>query len=401
MKLFDHQQKLVDQFPKKHVLCWSTGSGKSITLISLAQKAKENPLIVVPKGLKKQWQVLIAEHNLKAAVITKEEFRRDWESLDRFNCVILDELHYFLGMKSSLSKSLIAYIKKWNVEYLYGATATPFRSSAWDIYRLLEIFGRKINYFSFFQTFFFNIKMGMRTIPKAKKGDDIDQKLISLIRSVGSTVKLEDCFDVPEQTHEVIWVEATKEQKKAIETQDALLPIVRYGNEHQIIGGVLKEDDYRPIQYFESQKVEVLLGLIADNSKIIVACKYRAEIEMLKDIIGKENPELHIGIIHGDIDNRHEVLRECESKQQYVLLVAAQCAEGWEMKECPVVVFYSHDWALKNYIQFLGRVQRAGSLKKNTYISIVCKDTIDESVYTTVVKEKAEFHYEIYANKND
>jgi len=386
-------------FPKKHLLSWGCGLGKTFAVICLSNKADVPTLIIVPKSLKTQWGIEMTTHctHKNWKIVTKEEFRRDWNVLKKYDCLIVDECHFFLGMKSAMSKALIAYLKKWQPLYFYGLTATPFRSSPWDIYRLLEIFGRKINYYSFFQTFFYNIKMGARMIPQAKTGPDIEAKLISLIHSVGSTVRLEDCFDVPEQVHEVIWVSLTKDQEKGMKNLDAILPIVRYGNEHQITGGVLKEDDYRPIQFFETQKIDVLLGLVADNKQMIVAFKYREEIEMVKKTLEKEFPSLHIGIIHGDIENRHEVLRECEKHDKYVLLISATVSEGWEMKQCPLMVFYSLSYSMVSAVQMQGRIQRAGSLKKNTYIFLVCKDTVDEAIYRTVILEKTEFHLAIYA----
>lgn len=399
MKLFDHQQNLIDRFPKKHLLCWGTGTGKTLTAIELANKANVPTFVVCPKALKTQWEeVLKKSCRVPVNVYTKENFKRDWNSIPAYMCPIVDEGHYFFGMKSAMSKSLIAYLKKHQCPYLYILTATPYRSTPWDVYRMLEIFGRKLNYFTFFHHFFYKVKMGMREIPMIKKSPEAEEKLISLIHSVGSTVKLEDCFDVPPQIFEKILVELTKEQKKAIESIDLVTPIERYGREHQICGGVTKENEYVPSESFDTNKIPVLMEYLKDNDKVIVVCKYRAEIMMLQQVFHKEmGDEKYIGVIHGDVKDRHGVLRTCDAKNKYVLLVVAQCSEGWELKGCPLMIFYSHDWALKNWIQMQGRIQRADALKKNTYISLVCKDTIDEAVYETVVIDKAGFHADIYA----
>lgn len=401
MKLFEHQQKLLDEFPKKHLLCWGTGTGKTLTSIELANKAGFRTLIICPKALKKQWEISIEpDLHERFVVMTKEEFKKDVNTLGHFPCIIVDEAHYFFGMKSALSKALIFYMKKWKPEHLYLLTATPYRSSPWDVYRCLEIMGKKMNWFVFYKQFFFEVNMGMRKVPMPKKTDKAREELIWLLKQVGSVVALEDCFDVPEQSFEVINVELTKAQKKAIENIDRVMPIERYMQEHQIVGGVTKGDEYEPSERFDTNKANVLLELIKDNPRMIVACKYRAELMMLDELIKEEFGDKKIvRLIHGDVKYRHEILENLKKEKDYVLLVAAQCSEGWELPDCPLMVFYSHDWALTNFIQMKGRILRANHLKKNHYISIVCKDTIDDAVYKTVVVEKATFHAQIYENK--
>lgn len=399
IQLFDHQKKLVDQFPRKILLCWDTGIGKTLASIMLSNKGQSKTLIICPKALKKQWEISMGSYStVEHLVITKEEFKRDINEIARFDCLIVDEAHYFFGMKSVLSKALIFYLKKWQPKYLYLLTATPYRSSPWDVYRMLEIMGRKILWPTFYRQFFYEVSMGMRKVPMAKKTEKAKNDLITLIKSVGSVVSLEDCFDVPEQTFDVIYLELTKAQKKAIEKIEAVMPIERYGQEHQITGGVTKGDEYKEGEMFETNKIPVLLELIRDNPRIMVVCKYRAEINMLKDIILEEfdNNKKEVAEIHGDVKDRHLILQAFDKLDDYVLLVAAQCSEGWELPECPLMVFYSHDWALTNFIQIKGRILRANHLKKNIYISLVCKDTIDEDVYRTVVIDKADFHARIY-----
>lgn len=404
---FQHQQKIFDLAPKRHVFVWGTGVGKTYVSLGLMEIHKvKKPVIIVPKGLKTQWRIE-APH---ARVLTKEYVRDHLNELlseprEEWQAIICDEFHYFLGMKSGMSKALLKLLKQHQPEYFYSLTATPYRSTPWDVYRLMQFFGKHFSYKGFEERFFFRIPIQkknpnstfpVRTVPKPRKDEATRNVLINMIRSVGSVVAMEDCFDVPEQTFEVIKVSLTDSQKKGIEALTELMPMTYYNYVQQICGGVLKEDDYRPLQEYETEKYDVLYDLVVSNKQMIVVCKYRAEINMLARKLKEDFKGLHIGVIHGDIDNRHEVLRECEAKGEFVLLVAAQCSEGWEMKKCPLMVFYSYDYSLKNYIQMIGRIQRSDNLKKNVYVSILTEGQIDEEVYNTVVNEKADFHYKIY-----
>jgi len=386
---------------------WGTGVGKtyvSLGLLDIHQVQK--PVIIVPKGLRTQWQIE-APH---ARVLTKEYVRDHLnelleESSEDWQAIVTDEFHHFLGMKSDMSKALLKILAKHKPQYFYALTATPYRSTPWDVYRLMQFFGKQFSYKAFEERFFFRIPIrkknpnsnfAVRTIPKPRKDPATRNVLINMIRSVGSVVAMEDCFDVPEQVFEVIYVSLTDSQRAGIDSLTELMPMTYCNYVQQICGGVLKADDYRPEQEFETEKYDVVTNLIESNDQMIVVCKYRAELEMLKRKLAKDYPKLHIALIHGDINNRHEVLRECEKKEKYVLLVAAQCSEGWELKKCPLMVFYSYDRALTNYVQMIGRIQRADNLKKNVYISILTRGEVDEDVYQSVVHDKVDFHYKIY-----
>ena len=92
-------------------------------------------------------------------------------------------------------------------------------------------------------------------------------------------------------------------------------------------------------------------------------------------------------------------LKELKKKDKYVLLAQAKTCTGWELKECPVMCFYSLDFGLVEYLQALGRIQRIDNPKKNLYVYLVVKDTVDEKVYQRVVIERKDFHMTLMGNE--
>lgn len=54
MQLYKHQQQIVDKTPKRILLSWGTGTGKSLASIELILKHTKNFLVITPKGLKKK-----------------------------------------------------------------------------------------------------------------------------------------------------------------------------------------------------------------------------------------------------------------------------------------------------------------------------------------------------------
>ena len=172
MELYKHQKDLLEKNPQKHLLCWDTGTGKTRTTIEWANRNfATQVLIIVPKALKENWIRNVKEHFTlhNYIVITKETFRRDWDTLPKCETVIVDEAHHFAGMKSQMSKSLTKYLKKHKVENVLLLTATPYRSSPWDIYVLAKHLGYDWHYYRFFDKFFTEIFVGRgRKVPKVK-----------------------------------------------------------------------------------------------------------------------------------------------------------------------------------------------------------------------------------------
>lgn len=388
MELYKHQQKIVNEFPKKHLLAHGTGTGKTVTSLALAQKANTTTLIICPKSIKEQW---IERAPKEYTVLTKEEFKKKARELPKYNCLIIDEAHNFSGMKSQMSKILIWYIKKHAPTYIYLLTATPYMSSPWSIYRLAQILGVEWGYMTFKTRFFQTVYMGRLAVPVVKKG--IEPQIAKLVASLGSTVSLEDCVDVPDQIFEVEYFDLTREQKQAIKdikTQDTN-HIVKWTRIHQVCGGTLRGDGYTEDAEYKSEKMDRLLELVKEHKKIVVVCRYNNEVYSL----AKKIKDKKVFVITGQEKDRHGVVSGANNSDDCVAIINAACSEGYELPSFPIMVFYSYDFSLKNYIQIMGRIQRINNIKKNVYLSLVVKGTIDEDVYKCILK-KEDFHLALY-----
>ena len=402
--LYLHQTTLIELNPSKHLLAWSCGSGKTRTSIELALKNCERVLVVCPKALKENWRREIEKWSERFdgstvfKVVSKEEFRRDWEDLEGADGIIIDEAHFFSGITSQMHKNMVKYLTRNMVQYRWLLTATPYMSSAWNIYGLAAVLGTKWNYMSFKNKFFFDIRMGSRVIPKQREG--IEEEISKLVAGLGSTVKLEDCFDVPEQNFETEYFALTAEQKKEIKAIDLSADphIVRWTRIHQVLGGYLKGDEYNPGRKIDCDKLERVRELAEENPQMMVVSRYVGEIHAIKEVL--EADGRYVGVISGDIKDKQAVLDDLKSRGNYVLIVSAGCSEGWELPECPLMVFYSYDFSLKSYIQIMGRIQRAGHIKKNTYLSLIVSGTIDEDVFKCVTINKSDFHLAIYNDRS-
>ena len=394
LKLYHHQSELVAKNPTKWLLAHGTGTGKTVTAIKLADNNPCLTVVVCPKQVREKWGDEIKQWSRYPhhyTVISKEKFRKEHGILKPYGCIILDEAHFFGGVSSQMTKHMRAYIRKHDPLYVYLLTATPYLSTPWNIYSYAILLGRKWGYVAFKRTFFYDVRMGKRVIsmPKPK----MQKQVATLVKRLGNAISLQDCIDVPEQTYLTEYFDLTKEQKQAIDAIEETQHIVRWTKTHQICGGTLKGDEYVASQKFKSEKMKRVIELIKENPKIAVVCRYNHEIEVLKKMVSKFCP---VVVLNGKTKYKEEAVRVVHNANRMCILVNAAVSEGYSLETVPIMVFYSYDFSLKNYIQMQGRLLRINALKKNVYISLVVRGTIDEDVFKNVTINKKDFQIKIY-----
>jgi superfamily II DNA or RNA helicase len=400
MELFSHQKRIIEASPERCLLAWGTGVGKSRACTELAYKNCDSFLVICPKSLKEQWRREIekwrANRNASWMVISKEEFRRDWDKLEKFDGVIIDEFHFFLGMKSQMMKSLLGYFKKHEVKYRWGATATPFLSSAWNIYVAARLLGHEWGYMKFKQKFFYDVRFGNRILPIQRDG--IEPEIAQLVKMIGDTVSMDEIVDIPDQVFETEYIKLTSKQSAMIKSIPDILPVVRYTKEHQISQGILIGDEYNEDKIFECDKDERIMELLEEFKRVAIFCRYNLQIDKIKKMVEDEyDGTRDVFVIRGDVKNRDEIIQKVNKSDNYVIIINCACSEGYEIRNTDLVIFASLDYSLKNTIQSIGRFLRINFLKKNLYVFLLSGE-IDQAVMDSY-NEKRDFHLEIYAKE--
>lgn len=156
MKLFKHQEDIVNADPKKCGLFLGTGSGKTLIALSLAQG---RTLVVCPKTQRddKNWQRQLEkmDKELDLTVLSKEEFKRDVLSIPKYDTLIVDEAHTIAGVTptiryrnkrpepkcSQIFEACKSYILLHNPTRIYLCTATPVRNPM-AVYALGVLLGK-------------------------------------------------------------------------------------------------------------------------------------------------------------------------------------------------------------------------------------------------------------------
>lgn len=378
MELYKHQKDFLEKNPDKSALVWSCGTGKTKTAIEWSI-SKGSLLIICPKALKANWMRETQNH--LCIILTKEEFRRDFKILPKYDQIIVDEVHMgFLtpGWKSQMSKALKKYIEVHKVPRVLLLTATPFTSSPWNIYNLAWITGHKWNWRTFRMKFFIDVRMGPRVIPVAKKG--CEKELARLTKSIADVVDIKDVVDVPFQFHaEPEYFALNSAQRRSIELAYDPLPIVRFTAEHQI--------EQR------GDKMDRIKSLCEENPKIAIVCRYKDQIKALESLL---SPCGTVYTIHGDVKDRDAVCRSAEAAQQAIVIIQADCGVGFELPSFSLCVFASQSYSYTSYEQMLGRFLRMNALSRTTFMYLLTEgESVDQAVYDGV-RRKEDFKAELF-----
>lgn len=398
--LYKHQQDFLAQNPNKSTLVWSCGTGKTRTAIEWANTYpdKRATLVICPKALKANWQRECKKwSNHEVVVMTKEEFRRDWQKLHSFRNVIIDEVHNgFLtpNFKSQMSKALKKYLKDKNVPRVLLLSATVYTSSPWNIYNLAYYTGHVWDYTKFKYEFFREQRFGIRSVWVPKPS--IEGRLAQLTRTVASVVDIHDVLDVPLQNHlEPEYFALSKEQQKAIKDNYDPLPIVRYTAQHEIENGILLGNEFRLDQHFDCDKNERIFELCKENKKVAIVCRYNEQLRLLSNFL--LTTEKTIYIINGEVKDRDWITLEAEKSTNCIVIIQADCAEGYQLPSFELCIFASMSYSYTKWEQICGRFLRMDKPSRTTFMYLLTEgESIDQAVYDAV-KRKEDFKINLYA----
>ena len=407
--LYEHQKKIIKEDKLKCGLFLGTGASKTRTVLEMAEG---NTLVICPKQQRedktwerenKKWQTKV-----DLTVISKEDIRKMWDDLPRFQTVIIDECHNNLGVMpmyvqknriqkpktSQIFEATKNFIDKTKPQrlYLLSATPVPKPMSMWGIGTL---FGQNWDFDEFRRTYYTEIRIGgLRRVWIPKKTQEVKQRVADLVQKFGYTGSLNDFFDVPDQTHKTVQIELTAEQKRGIDNMTCLEPdpLVRRARLRTIENGVLygkkieesggKVDKMtNKTTIFRSYKIDYILERAMEFPKLLIYANYTAQIEEIAKALRKE--EYNVSTLTGATKDRTFIQKVDKSPEPHIIIAQNSISSGYELPSFPCIIYASKSWRYVDYEQSLGRVLRANKLKKNLYIHLIvegcdkdCHDTI-------------------------
>ncbi len=420
MQLKPHQQLIVNKDHAKAPIAMGVGSGKTIIALSLA---RGKTLVIAPKQQKEDltWEENAKKFGLSLDMTTmsKETFRRDWEKLPKFDTVIIDESHNFLGVypqmvtrkgvqypkSSQLYDAVYGYIQKFDPERLYFCSGTPIPHPM-NLWALAKLLGVNWNFEQFRKRFYVERKMGYRSIWLEKKDKASKELLVKLFKEqLGAfTGQLSDWFEVPEQKHETLYVALTDYQKQALDrlrTEEADPMVVRakmrclengiqYTNE--VVELNAKESKMvRGTVYYHNEKLNKIYELVQKHGKAIIFAAYTGQIEAIRAHL--EEKGVKVSTLTGATKDRAGAIRDIEEADSGAIIVQSSISAGWEAPSVRCMIFAGKSWKFVDYSQALGRNLRLNNLSiaNNIYYHLVVKGGVDEDCHKAILNGE-DFH---------
>jgi Helicase conserved C-terminal domain len=411
MKPYKHQQEVIDKDPKYSLFAFGCGCGKTFLALSLAEG---NTLVICPKTIRdaKTWENQlrsIVVHKISfLKVISKEEFKRDYESLPKFNTVIIDEVHTVLGLTpniryknkmpipkaSQLFEACREYLKHNNPERLYLCTATPVKNPM-SVLAAAWLLGKDWNFYNWRDTFMVRLPMpGRAEIWGVKKDSNSKDQLAKAVKSLGFTGKLSDFADVPPQTHIVKHIPLSASQEKRLKEipMEYPDPIVLVGKQHQIEQGVLKGNEFEKSETFESGKIDAILDLCEQYDKVLVFAKYTEQIELITGASKKSGVPVYT--LTGATKDRGALIKEAEASDRCLVVCQSQISAGYELPSFRCTIYASESWSIVDHVQSVGRSLRMNKLAPNLYVYLV-SGKVDKAVRDSIINKK-DFDARVY-----
>lgn len=422
-----HQEFIVNEDRAMAPIALGVGGGKTIVALSLA---RGKTLVIMPKQQKEDrtWENNAEKFGIEIdmTTISKETFRRDWQKLDRYDTLIVDESHTVLGMTpdmvtrkgvkypktSQLYDSVAGYIQKHKPERFYPCSGTPIPHPM-NLYALAKLMGINWDFEQFRKRFYVERKQGFRSMWFERKDQASKELLVRLFKEkLGAfTGQLSDWFEVPDQEHQTVLLALTPEQEEAIkeirkEEADPMVARAKirciengilYGTE--VVDISLKESKMvRSVKHFRSHKMDSIVYLCSKYDKVIVFANYTAQIEAIKEELEK-NYKI-VFTLTGKTRDRGNVIQTVEETPRCVLIVQTTISAGWEVPSCRCVIFASKGWRFVDYSQALGRNLRLNNLDiaDNIYYHLVVKGGPDHDCHKSILLGE-DFHEMIMENE--
>lgn len=325
---------------------------------------------------------------------------------------IADEIH---KMKNGTSKQGIA-LAQLDSYYKLGLSGTPLTNHVEDLWNILKWLGvEQSNYWMFRDNY---CVMGGYNAKEVVGYKNLDE-LTSRLQSVMIRRMKEDVLDLPAKVYLTEYVElsaksiklyegirkgvieelGSKAKLKEITLQNALTKMLRL---RQITEGINVFD--KNVELMDDnpklKRIEELLKeqIIPNGGKAIIFTCWKTTAELYKNALAKYHP----AFITGDVksEQRQKEVNRFQNGDDCKIAIGTIGAmgTGYTMTAANYVFFIDKYWNETDNKQAEDRAHRIGAKGTTTIVSMVAKNTIDESI-EVLLKEKNTLFEAIVNNK--
>ncbi len=367
--LYDWQRKALTP-PNEHAIwCAEAGTGKThAAKLWLKQEGRDrNAVIICPKQIRADWK----KDAPYATVYSFEDFLKAELPKDP-SAIVVDEADamasplFVAKSRSKRTEKLYTYLYRCPDVHVLLLTATPVRSTPWNIHTLLVLAKIKLpETWKQFREAFFELQYKPflpRPAYLPKRG--WQRMMQPLINKYTVTALMADMVDLPSETHEVI-----KLPEPDYEENAEWEPMAQF------------VADYRLEQ---REKSKTIKEIARGYRKVVVVAHFREQIDQLHKELSKER---EVFVLDGRTKRPEDAISAAEDSSECYFIIQSSVGAGFELPSFAVMIFASQGYSVRNYIQMKARIKRINSLKPTKYFYLVA-GRCDKMVYDSIKKGK-------------
>ena len=312
------------------------------------------------------------------------------------NMIATDEIHKCKSHTSDQGKGLL----KLHADTMIGMTGTPIMNKPLDLYTILKWLGYENHaYYSFRNHYCVMGGYGGYEILGYKNLEELQERLNDIMLRRLKT----DVFDLPEKLYideyvemtskqAIIYKEVSSEIKSNIDNiKMANNPLAELIRLRQATGytGILSSTIQESAKL---DRMEELVEEAVENGKKVVIFSNWTQITTA--VFDRLSPKGYAtSVITGDTKDelRQIIVNSFQNDDRCKVLVGTVGAlgTGLTLTAGTVEIFMDHPWSRALYEQAVDRCHRIGQNDNVTIYNLICKDTIDERIWS-IVKKKGE-----------
>ena len=356
---------------------------------------------IIYDGTKKEClhRFLDYPYNEKQVLVINYElaFRRpELASLKDFT-LMLDESSLIQNENSKRSRFILKKLKPKNVILLSGTPTGGKYERLWSQLHLLGWNISKKLFYNQYVDYHYEDNEGFPLM--IIDGYKNEERLKKKMRQHGCNfLKTDDVFDLPEQIHQIIKVNTTKEYRKFRKDCIVQFDLVDYIGEE--CGG---EEEYtRPIELvgdttltkmlyerqlcgqYNKTKLEAFRDLVeSTNDRLIVFYNFTEELEALCKIAWDSNRAVAV------VNGKQKDLLPYENVKTSITFIQYQAgAMGLNLQKANKIIYFTPPLSSELFEQSKKRIHRIGQEKPCFYYYLTCKGSIEEKIYRTLAMRR-------------
>jgi len=335
-----------------------------------------------------------------------------------YDLIIIDESTVIKNPQGKIYKALLRIAENTRYRRILSGTPSPQGpQDLWSQFYFLDM-GLTLgpNYKHFLQENFDMVRLGSHEagtfagvkpcVRKSKPGKHGTLEYIwQRTNKRVFRCRLDDCVDLPPIHIGRLDVYMSEEQQRHYktmeesllvelekETVEVTIDLAKIGKLRQITGGFIinKEKDVIRLSK-RNPKLEVLESFIDEihpSEKVVIFAVFRTEIELLLKRFGKQAVAIYGGI--GDKKRLQAQERFVnDASVRYIIIQPTSGAYGVDGLQAVAryLVFYSIDYRGDTNYQAIHRIKRAGQTRSMVVRYLITKNSIDETIYSSVDKK--------------